>query len=186
MSFRDRPSVSVRQRMRRRHCSRARPCKASRAHPQRRAALGDRLGARARIKRRGLTCLPDAVGEPASVRRGKPRTSCRRKGALSQLRPQCSHSTASQHSHPRSARSVPTLTPPQSPFAQSLTPPQTSSFGQILTQLTGQTKPVGQVLTPPQAEQRYPFAQRVWRRSCMEFTGITQYHGQIAELDVHD
>ncbi len=69
--------------------------------------------------------------------------------------------TASQRSRTRSARSV---SPRQSLFAQTLTPPQTSSFGQILTQLTGHTKAVSQALTPPRPEQPDPFAQRVWNK----------------------
>jgi hypothetical protein len=56
--------------------------------------------------------------------------------------------TASQHSRPRPVHNVPTLTPPQSPFAKTLFPPQPSSFGQI--------KPVRQALTPPKAEQPDP------------------------------
>jgi hypothetical protein len=44
--------------------------------------------------------------------------------------------TASQHSRPRSVHNVPTLTPPQSPFAKTIIPPQASSFRQ--------TKPVRQ------------------------------------------
>ena len=48
--------------------------------------------------------------------------------------------TASQHSRPRSTHNVPTLTPPQSPFAGPLIPPQPSSFGQ--------TTPVRQAPTP--------------------------------------
>jgi hypothetical protein len=55
---------------------------------------------------------------------------------------------ASQHSRPRSVHNVPTLMPPQSPFAKTLIPPQPSSFGQ--------TKTVGQALTPPKAEQADP------------------------------
>jgi hypothetical protein len=56
--------------------------------------------------------------------------------------------TATQYSRARSVPNVPTLTPPQSPFAQTRMPPQPSSFGQ--------TKPVGQALTPPKAEQPDP------------------------------
>jgi hypothetical protein len=55
---------------------------------------------------------------------------------------------ASQHSRPRSVHNVPRLTPPQSPFAETLIPLQPSSFGQ--------TKPVRHALTPPQAEQPDP------------------------------
>jgi hypothetical protein len=53
--------------------------------------------------------------------------------------------TAPQYSRPHSVPNVPTLTPPQSPFAQTRMPPQPSSFGK--------TKPVGQALTLPKAEQ---------------------------------
>ena len=70
--------------------------------------------------------------------------------------------TASQHPRPRSARSAPTLTPPPSAVAQTLTPPQTISFGQLLTQLTG--KPVDHAPTPPQPEPADPLAQRVWNK----------------------
>jgi len=59
---------------------------------------------------------------------------------------------ASRHSHPRSARSDQTLTPPAG---------YTGSFDQLLTQLAGQTKPIARSLTPPSAEQPDPFAQRV-------------------------
>ena len=59
---------------------------------------------------------------------------------------------ASGHSHPRSARSDQALTPPAG---------HTGSFGQLLTQLAGQTKPIARTLTPPSAEQPDPFAQRV-------------------------
>jgi len=59
---------------------------------------------------------------------------------------------ASRHSHPRSARSDQALTPPAG---------HTGSFGQLLTQLAGQTKPIARTLTPPSAEQPDPFAQRV-------------------------
>jgi hypothetical protein len=55
---------------------------------------------------------------------------------------------APQHSRPRSVHNAPTLTSPQLPFAQTLIPPQPSSFGQ--------TKPVRQALTPPKAEQPDP------------------------------
>ena len=55
---------------------------------------------------------------------------------------------ASQHSRPRSVHNVPTLTPLQSPSAETLIRPQPSSFGQ--------TKPVRQALTPPKAEQPDP------------------------------
>jgi hypothetical protein len=59
---------------------------------------------------------------------------------------------ASRHSHPRSARSDQALTQPAG---------HTGSFGQLLTQLAGQTKPIARTLTPPSAEQPDPFAQRV-------------------------
>jgi len=59
---------------------------------------------------------------------------------------------ASRHSHPRSARSDQTLTPPAG---------YAGSFDQLLTQLAGQTKPIARSLTPPSAEQPDPFAQRV-------------------------
>jgi hypothetical protein len=50
----------------------------------------------------------------------------------------------SQHSRPRSVHNGPTSTPPQSPFAKTLFPPQPSSFGQA--------KPVRQSRTPPKTE----------------------------------
>ena len=56
--------------------------------------------------------------------------------------------TATQYSRARSVPNVPTLTPPQSPFAQTRMPLQPSFFGQ--------TKPVRQALTPPKAEQPDP------------------------------
>ena len=56
--------------------------------------------------------------------------------------------TASQHSRPRSVHNGPTLTPPLSPFAKTLFPPQPSSFGQA--------RPVHQTLTPPKTEQPDP------------------------------
>ena len=90
--------------------------------------------------------LPGAKGQPAlDGRSARPRTT-------------------SQHSRPRSARSGPKLIPQQSRFAQTLTPPQTSSFGQLLAQLTGESEPIGQALTPPRVEQPDPFAQRVWNK----------------------
>ena len=90
--------------------------------------------------------LPGAKGQPAlDGRSARPRTT-------------------SQHSRPRSARSGPKLIPQQSRFAQTLTPPPTSSFGQLLTQLTGESEPIGQALTPPRVEQPDPFAQRVWNK----------------------
>jgi hypothetical protein len=64
--------------------------------------------------------------------------------------------TALHHSRLRSTHTTPTLTPPQSTFAQTLTPPKTSSFGEMVTRLAGQTKPIGKTLTPPQPEQPDP------------------------------
>ena len=60
-----------------------------------------------------------------------------------------------------SAHGAPTLTPPRSLLAQTLTLPQTSSSGQTSTR--GQTKPADQALTPPRLDQPDPFAQRVWK-----------------------
>ena len=61
-----------------------------------------------------------------------------------------------------SAHGAPTLTPPRSLLAQTLTPPQTSSSGQTRTR--GQTEPADQALTPPRVDpQPDPFAQRVWK-----------------------
>jgi len=58
------------------------------------------------------------------------------------------HTRTTSHSPARSVPNVPTLTPPQSPFAQTRMPLQPSFFGQ--------TKPVRQALTPPKAEQPDP------------------------------
>jgi hypothetical protein len=55
---------------------------------------------------------------------------------------------ALQYSRPRSVHNVPTLIPPPSFFAETLIPPQPSSFGQ--------TKPARQALTPSKAEQPDP------------------------------
>jgi hypothetical protein len=68
----------------------------------------------------------------------------------------------SRHSNPHSARGAPTLTPPRSLLAQTLTPPQTSSSGQTRTR--GQIKPADQALTPPRVDQPDPFAPRVWNK----------------------
>jgi hypothetical protein len=70
--------------------------------------------------------------------------------------------TVSRHSRPHSARGAPTLTPPRSLLAQTITPPQTSSSGQTRTR--GQTEPADQALTPPRVDQPDPFAQRVWNK----------------------
>jgi len=70
--------------------------------------------------------------------------------------------TVSRHSRPHSDHGAPTLTPPRSLLALTLTPPQTSSSGQTRTR--GQTKPADQALTPPRVDQPDPFAQRVWNK----------------------
>ena len=102
----------------------------------------------------GVTIQPPSSWEHAAPYRavgGRPTSDQR----LDQTR------TAWRNSHLRSARNDRSSALRSSRFGQSLTPSQarqTGSFGQLLTQLTGETKSAGQALTPPAEGEPDPFA----------------------------